>query len=42
VTRPDRVDRDLAVALEDFDRLQQEFASLTEVLIQAGDKSSDS
>jgi hypothetical protein len=42
LTQPDHVDRDLVVALQDFDRLQQEFASLTEVLIQAGDKSTDS
>ena len=32
VTRPGRADRDLVVALQDFDRLQQEFATLGEVL----------
>lgn len=32
VTRPGRADRDLVVALQDFDRLQQEFATLSEVL----------
>jgi len=32
VTRPGRADRDLVVALQDFDRLQQEFASLSEVI----------
>lgn len=32
VTRPGRADRDLVVALQDFDRLQQEFATLGEIL----------
>jgi hypothetical protein len=32
VTRPGRADRDLVVALQDFDRLQQEFATLSEVI----------
>jgi len=32
VMRPGRADRDLVVALQDFDRLQQEFATLGEVL----------
>jgi len=32
VTRPGRADRDLVVTLQDFDRLQQEFATLSEVL----------
>jgi hypothetical protein len=32
VTRPGRADRDLVVALQDFDRLQQEFATLGQVL----------
>jgi hypothetical protein len=30
--RPGRADRDLVVALQDFDRLQQEFATLGDVL----------
>ena len=42
VLRPDRADRDLVVALQDFDRLQQEFATLADVLVHAGDKSSES
>ena len=32
VTRPGRADRDLVVALQDFDRLQQELATLSEVI----------
>jgi len=32
VTRPGRADRDLVVALQDFDRLQQEFATLGQLL----------
>jgi len=32
VTRPERPDRDLVVTLQDFDRLQQEFATLSQVL----------
>lgn len=32
VTRTGRADRELVVALQDFDRLQQEFATLSEVL----------
>lgn len=32
VTRPGRADRELVVALQDFDRLQQEFANLSEVI----------
>ena len=41
-TRPDRPDRDLIVTLQDFDRLQQEFATLAEVLAQAAAKPSES
>jgi hypothetical protein len=32
VTRSDRPDRNLVVALQDFDRLQQEFAALADVV----------
>ena len=32
VTRTGRADRELVVALQDFDRLQQEFANLSEVI----------
>lgn len=32
VTRPGRADSDLVVALQDFDRLQQELATLSEVI----------
>jgi hypothetical protein len=32
VTRSGKADRDLVVALQDFDRLQQEFATLGQVL----------
>ena len=32
LTRTGRTDRELVVALQDFDRLQQEFATLSEVL----------
>ena len=39
VTRPGRVDRDLVVALQDFDRLQQEFATLGQVLGKLSNKS---
>jgi len=41
-TRPDRADRELIVTLQDFDRLQQEFATLAEVLTQAAAKSGES
>lgn len=44
VTGPRRADRDLVVALQDFDRLQQEFAILGEVLAKLSinaDKSQD-
>lgn len=34
VMRPGRADRDLVVALQDFDRLQQEFATLSDVLLR--------
>jgi len=39
VTRPGRADRDLVVALQDFDRLQQEFATLGQVLGKLSSKS---
>lgn len=39
VTRPGRADRDLVVALQDFDRLQQEFATLGQVLGKLSAKS---
>lgn len=42
VTRPGQADRDLIVTLQDFDRLQQEFLTLAEVLTQAAAKSSES
>lgn len=41
VHRPGRADRDLVVALQDFDRLQQEFATLGEVLARISTASSD-
>lgn len=34
VLRPGQADRDLVVALQNFDRLQQEFHSLSEVLVR--------
>lgn len=40
--RPGDANRDLIVTLQDFDRLQQEFVTLAEVLTQAAAKSSDS
>ena len=42
MTRPAHADRDLIVALQDFDRLQQEFATLADVFTLAAAKSSDS
>lgn len=39
VTRSGRADRDLVVALQDFDRLQQEFATLGQVLGKLSGKS---
>jgi hypothetical protein len=39
VTRPGRADRDLVVALQDFDRLQQEFATLGQLLAKLSIKS---
>ncbi len=42
VTRSGQADRDLIVTLQDFDRLQQEFLTLAEVLAQAAAKSSES
>lgn len=41
-TRPSLADRDLIVTLQDFDRLQQEFATLAEVLSRAAGKSGKS
>jgi hypothetical protein len=41
VTRPGRADRDLVVALQDFDRLQQEFATLGQVLGKLSSRSSE-
>ena len=41
-TRPSLADRDLIVTLQDFDRLQQELATLAEVLARAAGKSSES
>jgi hypothetical protein len=38
VTRPGRADRDLVVALQDFDRLQQEFATLSEIIARLSAK----
>jgi hypothetical protein len=40
--RADRTDRDLVVMLQDFDRLQQQFVTLAELLIRAAAKSPDS
>jgi hypothetical protein len=40
--RPGDANRDLIVTLQDFDRLQQEFVTLAEVLTQAAAKSSES
>lgn len=37
-----RADRDLVVALQDFDRLQQEFANLADVLMAAAGRSAES
>jgi len=42
VTGSAQADRDLIVTLQDFDRLNQEFVTLAEVLIQAAAKSGDS
>jgi hypothetical protein len=42
MTRPSQADRNLIVTLQDFDRLQQEFLMLAEVLTQAAGKSSKS
>lgn len=42
VTRPGRADRDLVVALQDFDRLQQEFATLGQLLGKLSNKSETS
>ena len=40
--RPSLADRDLIVTLQDFDRLQQELATLAEVLARAAGKSGES
>jgi len=37
--RPGKADRDLVVVLQDFDRLQQEFANLSEVIDRLSQKS---
>ncbi len=42
LARPDQADRELIVTLQDFDRLQQEFASFAELLTQAAAKPSES
>ncbi len=42
MTREGQADRDFIVTLQDFDRLQQEFLMLAEVLTQAAGKSSES
>jgi hypothetical protein len=42
LARPGHADRELIVTLQDFDRLQQEFATLAEVLTHAASKSSAS
>ena len=36
VTQPGQTDRELVVALQDFDRLNQEFAAICEALIRTG------
>ncbi len=41
-TRPSLADRDLIVTLQDFDRLQQEFSTLADVLARAAAKSGES
>lgn len=41
-TRIGRADRDLVVTLQNFDRLQQEFATLADVFVQAAAKSRES
>lgn len=40
--QPGMMDRDLIVTLQDFDRLQQEFAMFVLVLMQAAEKTSES
>lgn len=40
--RTDRADHDLVVALQNFDRLQQEFSTLADVFIMAAGKSPES
>lgn len=39
--QPGRADRDVVMTLQDFDRLQQEFAAIAETLRQAADKSGE-
>jgi hypothetical protein len=41
VMRPGRADRELVVALQDFDRLHQEFSTLGEVLARLSNKSQE-
>ena len=40
--QPGMIDRDLIVTLQDFDRLQQEFAMFVQVLMHAAEKSGES
>ncbi len=40
--QPGMLDRDLIVTLQDFDRLQQEFAMFVQVLMHAAEKSGES
>jgi biopolymer transport protein ExbB/TolQ len=42
MAQPNQADRDLIVMLQDFDRLQQEFAALAELFIQATAQSEES
>jgi hypothetical protein len=42
MAQPTQADRDLVVMLQDFDRLQQEFAALAELFIRATAKSEES
>lgn len=39
--RPGRADRDVVMTLQDFDRLQQEFAAIANVLSEMADKSGE-
>jgi len=42
LTQADKVDRDLVMTIQEFDRMQQEFATRSEVLSQAAAKSGKS